>query len=64
MDLKEAVEILGGPTDAARLSGIKRTSIHYWLEKGAPVWRQSDVDRLVDLAKLKQNMSKTDGKAA
>lgn len=64
MDLKQAVDLLGGPTDAARLSGIKRTSIHYWLEKGAPNWRKPDVDRLVDLATTKQNLAKLDGKAA
>ncbi len=63
MDLKEAVAILGGPTDAARISGIKRTVIHYWMEKGAPAWRQADVARLIDLARIRQTFP-ADGKAA
>lgn len=62
MDLKTAVDILDGPTEAARLSGIKRTSIHYWLEKGAPAWRQADVARLIEMADLKQKMAKSDEK--
>ena len=51
MELKQAVALLGGPTDAARLSGIKRTVIHYWLDRGAPEWRKPDVAKLIGLAK-------------
>ncbi len=51
MELKQAVDLLGGPTDAARLSGIKRTVIHYWLDNGAPAWRKPDVAKLISLAK-------------
>ncbi len=50
MTLKQAVKALGGPSAAAKASGILRTSIIYWMKNGVPHFRKADADRIVGLA--------------
>lgn len=30
-----AVELVGGPTKAARLCGVSNTAVHYWIQSGS-----------------------------
>ena len=51
MTFKQAVKKLGGATEAARVAGVKRDLIYYWLrQKAPPAWRQGDVDKIIAAA--------------
>ena len=55
MTLKQAIANLGGPSKAAALSGIPRTSIIYWMnKKKPPKWREADISKLIGLAEEQQ----------
>jgi len=55
MTLKQAVAKLGGPSAVAAATGIARTSIIYWIGvKKPPSWRQTDIQRIIDLAERKE----------
>ena len=52
MKLKKAVKKLGGTTNAAKVAGVCRTTLDYWLRINRwPAWRQSNVDKIVGAAK-------------
>ena len=50
-DFVEAVNALGGPLYAHRLTGTPRVTIIYWMKHGWPSYRQHEVDKLLDLAR-------------
>ena len=56
MTLQEAIKKLGGVSSTSRLTGIARTTIHYWLDSGVkpPAWREADVARIIAMAKSPQ----------
>lgn len=55
MTLKQAVKKLRGPSKAAKLSGVPRTSIIYWMSlKTPPKWRQGDIDKICALAEQQE----------
>ncbi len=54
MTFKQALRILGGPREVARLTGIARTVLIYWRENGPNRFRQVEVDQIIALAKAKQ----------
>jgi len=54
MNFKQAVKALGGPRETAKLSGVARTVIIYWLENGVSKFRKADEDRIVALAEAKR----------
>ena len=52
MTLKQAVKKLGGPSGAAKVSGIPRTTLVHWLTlKVPPKWRETDLNKIVELAR-------------
>lgn len=50
MTFKQAVKTLGGPREASRLSGVARTVIIYWLNKGVSRFRKADEEKIIALA--------------
>ena len=50
MTFKQAVKALGGPSGAAKASGIARTVIIYWLKNGVSRFRKADGEMIVALA--------------
>jgi DNA-binding transcriptional regulator YdaS (Cro superfamily) len=50
MTLKQAVKKLGGPSKVARLIGISRTTLIYWLTTGVPGWRKGNADAIIAMA--------------
>lgn len=50
MTFEQAVADLGGPSGAARLSGVARTVIIYWLENGVSRFRKADERKIIRLA--------------
>ncbi len=50
MTFKQAVKALGGPSGAAKASGVARTVIIYWLARGVSRFRKADADRIISLA--------------
>ena len=51
MTLKQALKALGGTSNAARQTGIPRTVLLYWQKHGAPHYRKTDVDKVIEAAK-------------
>ncbi len=51
MTLKQAVRILGGTTKAAKMAGVTKANLHYWLRlRRAPAWRRAEVTTILALA--------------
>lgn len=54
MTFKQAVKALGGPREAARLSGVARTVIIYWLANSVSRFRKDDEAKIIALAEQKK----------
>jgi hypothetical protein len=50
MTFKQAVRALGGPSGAAKASGVARTVIIYWLKRGVSRFRKDDEALIISLA--------------
>lgn len=57
MTIKEAIDILGGRTEAAKVIDVPRTTMIYWEDHDPPPWRKACVGRLLKAAERKQARS-------
>jgi len=57
MTFKQAVRALGGPREAAKLSGVARTVIIYWLKNGVSRFRKNDEAAIIALAEQKRRVA-------
>ncbi len=54
MTFKQAIKALGGAREAAKLSGVARTVIIYWLANGVSRFRKEDERRIISLAEQRR----------
>jgi hypothetical protein len=54
-EFRRAVRLLGGSHRTAKMSGVGRTRIDYWLNKNVPRWAKDDVERIISLAQDAKN---------
>ena len=55
MTFRQAVKYLGGPSGAAKASGVARTVIIYWLANGVSRFRQAEADRIIAIAEMEKH---------
>ena len=48
--MKQAVKKLGGPSVAARICGVPRTTFVHWLKGKPPTWRKGLIAMLIEIA--------------